>query len=278
MIDIVLTSFGVGVWQLQFGRDRDTLFDVPFQRVPPLYFPGDSGETGLDYAPLFLADRVIIDEESYNRVLEPSPGFERYAQLCAADLGALNSAGRLITKNFDALLRSHTEVWRNATDDDMTDIASWGMPLEATIEHWRRLAVRCEPYFAKYYQKEPPANEDALDSWQGGCTAEMGYIASMCGEQYKRVPGILRRWKSAVPRDDRALARSVIRDFVSYVNFNLILAVECGAAFMDWRDLQPFYERKLALPSGQCQQEAVATARQLFDVLFPTSYRNHHGS
>jgi hypothetical protein len=83
----------------------------------------------------------------------------------------------------------------------------------------------------------------------------------------------LQNWKEKQPPDVRGHARALLRDYLFYVNLNLVLSARLNAAVLDWKDFQPFYEAKISTgrTNRHGDQAVVDQSRKLFEILFPFS-------
>lgn len=276
-MDVVLTSFGTGV-ESGLGEcgDTDMKFSI-FYRMPPLMLE-DKGTLRLDYAALFMFDRVIVDQGTYQQAIAPElekcawNGFKRETvemlQKSVAEysevLRALKSSGRLITKDFDAAFSEVRQIWKQATDHDMKRIPEWVTPLESSLKEWEKIGLQLTLGIEEFW------SGSEVKPWE---ILFMPYRphALTAYDRADHYLNTLRNWKKKQTRQERHYARTVVREYLSYINFNMILSFHLNAALLDWQDMQPFYDKKFALADRTKPPEArMATqSRKLFELMFP---------
>ncbi len=278
-MDVVLTSFGVGM------RERRTLFC----RMPPLYLDHDSLNGNrvrrrfhIDYATLFMFDRVIVDEASYGKALENATltprteepwltaelaeairqGASEYAEV----LKALRRSGRLVTRDFEKVLADGRPVLEEATKADLRDVARWIRPIDSAVSQWSRAM----DYF-RYRALEDPGGltDDEVDGLR-----MVAHVMGNAGHMTQYALEALRHWKKSQPPHLRKLCREILRDYLFYANFNLLLSFDCQSPFLDWTDMRPIYEEKFraakaGAPPTMPGQVVADESRKLFDFLFP---------
>jgi len=278
-MDVVLTSFGIGM------RERRTLFC----RMPPLYLDQSSLDGGrpawrfhIDYASLFMFDRVIVDERSYASALDNTTladdeepwltgelaeavrqGAAEYAEV----LKALHRAGRLMTRDFEQVLADGRSIVERATRADLSDIPRWVSPIESAVSQWSRSM----DYFRSQGREDQNSvlTEDEQDSLR-----MIAHVMGNAGHMTQYALETLRHWKKQQSPPMRKLCRDILRDYIYYANFNLFLSFDCQSPFLDWTDMQPIYKEKFraARPGAAPKipgQLVADESRKLFDFLFP---------
>jgi hypothetical protein len=245
--------------------------------MPPLMLE-DRGTFRLDYSSLFLFDSVIVDEQTYENAIERDPAdfsgrgltsaaiamLQHSVEEYAGVLRALRSSGRLVTADFDGAFRRLRDLWTLVMDADMRSIGRWVEPLHQSVARWDAVAERVTKGIETLWLPT-------------GVEAEQLNVvpyrphALTPGDRAHHFLHTARNWKKRQPSWEREEVRSVLRDYLAYVNFNLILARDSQAAFVDWEDMQPFYDRKFqaAEESDHPARKHVLQSRKLFEILFP---------
>lgn len=275
-MDVILTSFGAGMQSLaSICSEPDTRFSL-FYRMPPLMLE-ERGTFRLDYAGLFMFDRVIVDEKTYQQAIDPK--LEEYEEegltkdaikmlrQSVAEYSkffqALESSGHLVTKDFDGIFSQAEEVWEQATDYDMGNITEWAKPLELSLEKWSKVEQHVIDGIEKFWGHPERAMELLFVPYRPHALSTYDHADNILDT--------LKNWKRQQSEESRDYTREIVRDYLSYVNFNLILSFECEAAFLDWEDMQPFYDKKFTLAGRRKYPEAqkIQQSRKLFELLFP---------
>ncbi len=242
-MDVLLTSFGLGMKE----RDRTSMF----HRMPPLYLGerDDRFRFHIDYASLFMFERVIVDERSYERALAGDIGddstrwmppdmletVKQGAAEYAEVLTELQASGRLLTKDFDGIIAKSGDLLERSTAADMKDIPRWRRPLESAVLEWSQVNERLRNGLG-YARRDAPS----LDVGQEEERALMvvAHILGGAGAYAYHIVDVLKRWKKKQPPEMRSMCRELLRDYLSYTNSNLILSFACQAPFIDWMEMR----------------------------------------
>lgn len=286
-MDLLLTSFGLGMQSFQAVTDNDRPVYSLFYRMPPLMLE-ERGTFRLDYSALFMFDRVIVDEQTYQRAIDPLPDIDpdhatdadddpelaarlvallrRSAAQYADVLQALKSSGRLVTKDFDSRFTAFADLWETATKLDLRNVPSWAEPLRASLMRWDEIQERMYDAVDKFWEPS------GISGWMISSNSMLTRPHSATPYDYAHhILDPLKNWKRRLGREQRDEIKMLLRNYLAYVNFNLLLARDCEAAFMDWEDMQPFYDRKFEL-AGHREWPGVLEvqqSRKLFELLFP---------
>ncbi|MDL1983446.1 MAG: hypothetical protein LWX54_04525 [Deltaproteobacteria bacterium] len=278
-MDVVLTSFGMGMKERGHGSF--------FHRMPPLYLGERDGRFRfhIDYASLFMFDRVIVDERSYERALAAdigadetrwmSPNMLEAVKQGAAEyaevLTKLQASGRLLTKDFDGIVAKSGDLLGKVTAADMKDMLRWRRPLESAVLEWSSVNQRLRGELI-YDWRDPPPLEIDKEEYDALCM--LAHSLSAIGISAYHIVEVLKRWKKKQSPRMREMCRELLRDYLSYTNSNLIISFDCQAPFIDWMDMRHFYEEKFhaakqSMATTYQSQEVVTGSRRLFDFLFP---------
>jgi hypothetical protein len=262
-MDLMLTSFGLGMKE-QRGR---SLFN--WNDFPP--FVVNEGEFTLDYAALLMFDRVIIDEKTLETVMSAPVTYSRQLFATASQeykqlLESLVRTGRLRVEKFDSIAAQTREIHKLATDHDMKDLNEWIAPLQAAVDTWREAVHLLEDQRGKY------RNHSDLSMQLEGVMGAL-HILRSGGAYAGFVVDLLKRegWQKGWPEETKRFVRRTLKDYLSYVNTNIILAHEFKSAFLDWNDFDQFYKKKFNLTDLEALtgMGTISQSRKLFELFFP---------
>lgn len=266
-MDLVLTSFGMCM-------DKSSI-NSPFYKMPPLILKDKIPTLQLDYAALFIFDRLIIDESSYNHAIDPALDdykkyysqnlLEKLETSTAANsqiLQSLYNSGRLIISNFDSIYLKNREKIDKiiSTDLKSNNITQWIKPFELSINQWRHL-LNCLH----------GQNDDFLqDDNYLFSRRDLLHVLKSPVNNLQMKTDLFKHWKRKLSPSVRENIRKALYDYLAYVNFNLILSAEFQAPFIDWADFQPFYIQKFKdLQNKDNGSQLIDHSRKLFELVFP---------
>jgi hypothetical protein len=263
-MDLLLTSFG-------FGMAKHAT-ESPFLQMPPLLMNDKTGYFLIDYCAFLMFDRVLLDQASYEHMISGDHSSyayndERLGQLREAHrrygqlLTHLREAGRLVLVDFSSILQECRSIFDEAVAYDMKNLEEWVTPIEASTEAWRtqwQLALEAANL------KNDESDEEELNALRI-------LVHAVCHRRHNFYLDILKQWRKRQDSELRRHARDYVRDFIAYINANIVISRKLGVPFIDWEDMHPFYRKKFHI-AGQEDQTAHETAeqtRKLFEVLFP---------
>jgi hypothetical protein len=243
-MDLMLTSFGL--------RDANpSLRRSPFFGMPPTAFAITQRCLEPDYAALLLSERIIIDEESYERLTHR----RHWSYNVVADtMRALQSEGFLRLENYSHLLAPHENAIAAAVEQDVREPAQWRRALSVSVERWSS--------FVELTRLEAPllyASDGPSVSVRDSLRWVSGYLSHV-------IEGPDAYLHSRVPFTEEI--DTILREYLTYVESNIRLAQELRTPLYDWYDYQPFYEQKLT-GLRRSKNTELQKVQQLFDVSFP---------
>jgi hypothetical protein len=266
-MDIIMTSFGLA---MEDGSQSPS----PFARFPPLYIAHRIDRIFIDYSVLFLFERMIMDEKTFERLTDMS--FKTKIPFPYSDdmleigniFRSLKASGRLVLKNFDEVLRASREQIIEATQNDLKDIYPWTRILEEAINQWTDTIDQFRPIYAGV-----EGNRGSYTAFEENALRYVGHTLASHRLAAHHILDSLKYWKKSQDPLDRRRCRELLKDYLAYINFNLTLSLECKAPIIDWKDMQPFYEKKFRTAVNKEQdnpeQKNVEFGRKVFDILFP---------
>lgn len=273
---LMLTSFGV-------EQCLTSAFDAgsPFYRMPPVSFRAINESFMPDYELLLLCDKIVMDESSFQRLVEhPSRVYTKVAET----FKALNGEGRIELADFSYILRENGPLLNRMIDHDIKVLDQWVVPLRESLGIWREFMDKS----AALMRTEP-------DEWIGPHAGDVSLHETMHAQRafmrhtMHRVANEMHSAKAEAMmlsvmvedalqssekrklREYRQALRGVLRAYLTYVNSNLILSNTLQVGFHDWLDFTPFYGLKF-MSIGKDEVYAEESRKQvekLFTVAFP---------
>jgi hypothetical protein len=277
---VLLTSFGITTPNISSPQSFiQRPLDLPYPRVAYHHSHGDLSHDNIfyrmppvnmramhirfmpDYATMLLAQKLVMDEESYDALVgKPHP---IYADVAEA-IKELKTAGFVELTNFRAALARNSELLSTMLENDLRSIDPWVEPLQQSIQRWCEFSTYVREIFSS--AREIGTREE-----------DRQYFGTLMHEYYPLLSGVdltlrlLDKAPSKRRAPERDRLREVLSGYLSYVNANLVLAREFNAGFHDWDDYLPLYRRKF-LGVGQPEpevEERASELRKLFSVSFP---------
>jgi hypothetical protein len=271
---VMVTSFGVER-SLSSETDENTMF----HRMPPVSFRWVQEAFMPDYELLLLCDSVIMDEASFDRLVQGSVA--AYSHV-SETFQALRSDGRIELKDFSSTLRPHAELLGRMIEHDLKSLDQWVEPLRDSLILWRdfsRMAadlVRAEreEWFDHARLRDGPHHHGypRLQAYLMRSADHMRHPdEAIAAHMSILVTDALESSTKRKRTEYRDALRGVLRDYLTYVDANLILSHQLDVGFHDWLDFTPFYSAKF-LSVGRDQdplREGRAQLEKLFTIPFP---------
>lgn len=245
----MLTSFGLNV--------EDPQADDIFFQMPPIGFRvSPRGPFVPDYHVFLLSKRLIMDEQSFERLA--SRPHRRY-RVVAETITTLYEAGHVRLVDYREILRSNESLLEKMLEHDMEHIDQWSEPLRAARTTWQDFAIWSgvlSDRDYRPYQRGPGSQSRSTRRSSQRLTPE----------QYQR---LLFHAYMRVERTDQW--RNAIRSYLSYVNSNLVISNELEIGFHDWEDFLPFYRQKFQYvgPEVSETRAQIDSTTKLFEIAFP---------
>ncbi len=269
---LLLTSFGLSHAQWRSAENPDL-----FYRMPPVSMSRATHAFSPDYAVLLLADTIILDKATYERLL--ANHHHSYAHV-ATMLRALHDEGFVTLEDFDTAIEPHRKLLDEALQRDLKQLDTWIVPLKESARQWQEFVLRLgeslrdEIYRARHgviadnFFTLEPARSSQMAAWlhdaNGYCTVGLGTSQLMVQQAMESA----RMRRKAEYRDQ---LRFHLAGCLAYVNANILLSHKFDAGLHDWPDFQPFYNAKfltIARDSAPGQHE-INNIRKLFELSFP---------
>ena len=274
-MDLMLTSFGLAHYSNRRRYlDRAAKADEIFYRMPPAAI-AETGQHFLpDYATLLLADRVILDETTYDRLIS---GRHRSYGNVSLIAKTLHDEGFVRLENFDEVIHRNQKSIKASLKSDLSKLEDWALPLEEATLEWSRSVQKFSDSLRSEYLKDTDGaiviDDEIRDELEGHANtwAHMAHGHTHSHHLFRyEIAHLQSEPKEARKRWREHMSRT-LSEYLSYVNVNLLLANQFDAAFHDWGDFQPFYRAKF-LRGASARRDAGAKIHEvnkLFSVSFP---------
>ena len=271
---VLLTSFGITRSRSEFSSESNALF----YRMPPVDMRVPQPTFALDLTALLLADKVVLDSGTME-ALQGKP--HRLYKEVAEAVRALYEAGFVELVDFARVLDEHKGFLGAMTASDLTDPARWEDCLTEAFERWVLFLDNVDDPHLRNIRNGLVHGSDLRQMLM---LSRQVIVAIRPSRHF--VPAVpdgdwprAKSHRGRPPTPNRAreqltetpLGQTVLREYLEYVNANLILANELDAGFCDWVDFAPFYRRKFQ-GVGHADapvEERAGQLRKLFAVSFP---------
>jgi hypothetical protein len=269
-MDLILSSFGVSHRPRRERRNTDI-----FYRMPPVALATAGQDFMPDYAVLLLADRIVIDRKTYDLLL--SGRHYTYGNV-ALMTKMLFDEGFVRLEDFDSVVAQNRGLLERMLERDLKELDSWVAPLKESVQEWRsfvdsfRGPLRHD--FLEGRLKDQDATSDDQEFYQEISYRMSGWLHGLKNyslEVHYLVEAALESSRKRRESEHREALRDVLREYLSYVNANLLLANELDGSLYDWSDFRPFYRDKFLRIGRDTApgQEDVDNIRKLFQISFP---------
>ncbi|HET9234781.1 MAG TPA: hypothetical protein VFP10_11630 [Candidatus Eisenbacteria bacterium] len=203
-----------------------------------------------------MFDRIVVDEECIDwlttHALTANFGedvnavFNDYALL----LGELDKVGRVVRINYRDVLAQSKQAIDSIVQHDLASPEKWEAPIGSAVEAWNDVIS-----FFRSIETTPLAGDGAV---------ALAGIYYMHG--YAPYQGSLKALRE--PH-----GRSILKEYLTHINFNIMLSRSTGAAILDWSDLAPLYAYKSRGAKPDDAAEGARSAQKLFEIFFPCPIR-----
>ena len=266
-MNLMLTSFGIDqdsskIKSSMGYRGRLSSDDIysPFYRMPPVNMNVIKENFKPDYSILLLCDKVVMDELSF-KYLKDNP-HPLYANI-AETFRHLNKEGFIELLDFSSILDDNHDLLQKMLFHDLENIAQWITPLRESSSIWKKFLKNCTENIFKNDINEADEPDQILN-------ARMLHLSGM---ESLNIEALLELRDSIVvsARYEDEDLYNLFKNYLSYVNSNIILSKELKIGFHDWSDFLPFYRYKF-LYVGQerlSMEDHTSASKRLFEVSFP---------
>ena len=268
---LMLTSFGI-----EQAMDSPSDSDSLFYRMPPVAFQPVRESFLPDYELLVLCESVVMDEQSYYRLVD---GRFRAFSVVAETFKALKEEGRVQLVDYSSILQANSDLLQRMMEHDMNILDQWVIPLRESLGLWEGFArvtrdIWEEIRYPSHHIDAPPRE---MDEAQSRIAHGIHYMAGALHHAKYRLHSVLmveealQSSEKRKHKEYRNALREVLEPYLSYVNANLVLSNELDIGFHDWLDFTPFYTTKF-LSVGKCEEptwQHRGQVERLFTIAFP---------
>ena len=272
-MDMLLTSFGLS----HLAPEKESLF----YRLPPYTLSLVNRQLMSDFSMLLLCDKVIVDRQSFNRLMDVGMRDHwRYADIYTQTselLRVLYDEGFVRLEDFEGVIESYRPLLEEMLELECKSIDVWVPPLRESVALWKESFNRIfdAPIDSCFPDSDSKEELNRRVSDFGSYYAHgLCYIAS---EEF--VDEALKSSRSRRKSNYRQALIATLKIYLAYINANIVLTRHFDCSFHDWSDMRPFYQTKftrIGIPQPPNQVE-IEKLNCLFDVSFPefTFWRPH---
>ena len=279
---LLLTSFGLS--HLNNKGDHNSRI---FFRMPPVAM--SSADQFLpDYVTLLLANKIIIDCQTYERLISHSSHYSYNS--VSRMIKRLYEEGFVQIEDFDEVIKQNESLLEKMLEQDLKSLDLWIKPLKESVSYWEDFVSKFNgvlrfEYFYSYHQWPPSQNDLNLhllnnndvylqthfggDIGNDGLNldlAHFGHIGEIKLNDILNSPSAKRKTSAY-----RQQLKKYLIGYLSYVNANILLSQKFDTGFHDWYDFKPFYQEKflrVAKESSPGEKE-IENIKKLFEISFP---------
>ena len=140
-MELMLTSFAISHLERRARRETDL-----FYRMPPVSLGRLGQDLAPDYAALLVADRIVVDQKTYDFLMtERSEWYDDVALV----LKTLHDEGFVRLEDFDDVIAQNRDTLKAMLERDLMELDSWVNPLKASIAEWHRCVAGCTGQFRR---------------------------------------------------------------------------------------------------------------------------------
>lgn len=263
---ILLSSFGV----TENVNDKP---QSPYYLMPPMRSVNNSIMP--DYSTLLLFNQIVMDVNSFDFVMQWNERVEAQISRIERTKNVSNKEKDDLSKSilafidtfklmkqegfielvdFNAILGQRKNLLKKMLDYDMSISDVWMKPLKTSLQIWDK------------FTKNAPSSLNPHPSSLHIANNKTALIKANLHLRERML-----ETKKPYERDVTDILERHLREYLNYVNCNLILSNTLNVPFHDWGDYSPFYEQKF-LSVGQIEsniQKEKSYAQKLFQVSFP---------
>ncbi len=273
ILELLLTSFGLSHLSYRHGEEVSRT-DI-FYRMPPASLSMMGMELMPDYAVLLLAEKIILDEKTYERLLRSAHPF--FGQM-ALIVKKLHDNGFIRLVDFDTIIKENQPLLKKMLDRDLKELDSWVTPLKESLEEWKGFtdkfnsSLRENFFLDRSAGSVSDAKMSALNSeYQMRINAWLHSFGQHSMYTRELINYAIRSSRERRKSETRHALREGISEYLAYINANLVLSKTFEAGFYDWSDFRPFYRDKFLRighvdAPGEREEKQI---KKLFTVSFP---------
>lgn len=254
---LFLPSFGAHVPGVDPQPDRLTT------ALPPLV--AVKGGLDLDYSPLLLAHKVIVDRAALDRLDESDTPALRPIR---KSMSMLENEGRLQLEDYSAIAAQHSSMIDDAISRDLEFPQRWLGDLQHNLSRWSSAQEDLKAVLGERHR-------EVLSTPWGVLAYLRRRELSPSDQEATRVARLLASKKQNWRRAELDTLREVMMPYLWHVRLNMILRDEFGVPFLDWDVFDGFYHSTYHNFIGSIDPEVTGShnqqkwLRRLFSIDLP---------
>ena len=254
---LILTSFGISHLFNKLDDDNNL-----FYRMPPITsISSMSAEFLPDYAVLLLSDKIILDVNSFDKLLYRR---HRTYGTMALMIKLLYDEGFIQLVDFGEVIKSKQNILEEMLKRDLQEIEFWIPAFYESTSRWQNFIDLLDDRLRRDINKSS-RKENYFNSHIYSSLSSHSHNSLRNSALVKDVISNISH-----PSGNEYL-REIFTGYLSYVNANLLLSSELEAGFYDWSDYLPFYREKfLRIAKKELPNESkIRNIKKLFEISFP---------
>jgi len=278
---LLLTSFGLS--HLHNKQDGNANM---FYRMPPVSMSSVGQQFLPDYVTLLLANKIIIDCQTYDRLNNPHHSYNAVAIM----IKRLYDEGFVEIKDFDKVIIENKPLLEKMLEQDLKSLDLWIEPLKESTLYWEDFVAKFYGELRnEYFNIEDSASDLRYSKLRHYETHHEPYYSGKSIVQQLFLNHSLHHGieiyspeisineilsSSSTKRRTSAYKQALKKYLIGYlsqVNTNILLSQTFETGFHDWYDHKPFYQEKflrVAKESSPGEQE-IENIKKLFEISFP---------
>lgn len=266
---LILTSFGLSHLTRKSEEDKNL-----FYRMPPVSMSQFNQSFLPDYSTLLLADKIIIDSQTYDKLIS---GYHHTFGNVSDMIRSLCDEGFVQIEDFEEVIQDNKVMLQDILKRDLKELDLWVEPLNESINSWSEFVnrfddnLRNEVFDQGDYQRNLHSHSHDIRAYhRHSIRAALHHTIN----QVQHMGMLSEALKSSTKRrksEYRNILKEQLSEYLSYVNANLLLSQRYKAGFHDWQDFSPFYREKflrIAKDSSPAEKE-INNVKKLFEISFP---------
>jgi hypothetical protein len=240
----------------QVLRSSPLPIDDAYQGFPPLKIYRD-GHLDIEFSPFLLADEIVMDLPSYERLISNPP---HGVGTAVQSLKILRDEGFLQLRDFGKELAGWRPKIGSSSDQKLAEVESFLKPVRNAVKKWDEAG----PLYAEAIGRkgDPKA------------TLPVGIVACLAADKSSvrkhdedSIRRILRK-SGRFSLNEREVLTEVARPYIDHVHTGIALFRELKMPVMDWDDMGPMYQAIFShsLESVELVEKHVPKLKQLFSV------------
>lgn len=247
-----------GVW----ATDQNVQL-APITAGAPALRTYSHGEIDLEFAPLLMVDYLVMDAQSFERILSEnrSPHLKRLQ----STLTALHGEGYIQLTDYSSILTRHRDKILSASEEHVHNPERWVSAVRRTIEAWEKNRMVFEEIMPAPDQKE-------LLHIPYGILVQLQASGREFTEQnYQQIRQVLFSTNKRRTRLNTEIVVGCLRPYLHHVFSAIAIRNELELPVVDWEHLRNLYtplHDQLTTPKTRSEREQ-DKLREFFSVVVP---------